>query len=590
MAYVDTLWDYELKEEVFRVNGEKGYLHKTQVLIRQLTPETSYDDLLAYCLMKFEVDVKQDIGNSYIVMYDNGKAIPFTINNVEYTQYPWTDNTTKKTVYLKLGYGVEHNIICKYMGNTHGLSSKSIAIPVFVDVPNDFYSALIINTQEYQYNSSTVNIPLRFRTGAEHFPNTNTKKIKVFEHDDDIPIAEVTLTPAVNSNYVDGTLTLNDVTNGLHNYYILFEGDDDNVYCELRHRISVGYDVSYVEYPHSTVYCNSNRYDNWNVIKVRVKDWYGNPIVGGAVTATGVHTLTENTNSEGIATFIESDVNNFLPTYNNSSADSSLTIPCLHIISLENSISDDYLIKNGATAVATKIKEYEWEHGTGRFINIPVYVSDSNNNYTAYLDDAGACSLNYVNTNETDVTLTSMIGDITVQNTFEVVWQYWNVVKNIDLNRKYTMMKGEGIDTSIGFKIKSNNDRWAIIGFGEGTTGFGQYEITFNNVQELKNVRLQCGGWHRGEDGYISWSFPSQEHPNNPDFIPKTYLGKRYPFRLRRWKDSENYWHVGVWHGSVNVFSTKVTRSANGEPAIAFIFDKNTDSAVIDDIKIKRIN
>lgn len=580
MAHISTAWDYDLKEEVFRLTGDKGYLHKTQISIKELSRKTGYDDLLAYCLVEFEVSVNQDVGNSYIVIYDNGKAIPFIISNTEYTQYTWTDSTTKKTVKVKLGYDVQHNITAKYMGNKNGLPSVSVNVPIFEALPNKYKAELSSTLADLQFNTSTVEIPIKLTSlGEDGFLNTVDKEVNVYEHDRWKASAQ--LHAVQGDTEVEGTITITGMDDGIHDLYFLFDGDDDNAYCEMYLKIKVGYKLEFTSYPSATVHCVSNLYDNWNVVKVRVSDWSGNPIAGETVNVTGVHSLSETTNSEGIATFVEDEVHNFVATYQNSST-APKTIPCLHPIKLENTISPQYMAEGNANTVSVKV-ESTWEYAIGRLNNIPVYVSDSlSNTYSALLDGSGVASFEYTNTSETDVTLTSQLGDVTAESTHEVVWQYWNVVKGDIINREYTVLKGELIDVPNGVKIKPDNTGMAIIAFGEGADGFGGYEITFDNYQEVKNVQLAPGGWRRNEAGYTSWYF--HENFNGKE----VYLGKRYPFTLKRWKDAKGQWHFGVYQGSRSLLGTP-TSNANGEPAIRFIFRKNTDSAIINDIKIKKI-
>ena len=579
MARISTIWDYELKEEVFRLTGDKGYLHKTQTSIKELSRRTGYDDLKAYCLVEFEVDVKQDVGNSYIVIYDNGKAIPFTISNVQYTQYTWTDSTSRKTVKVKLGYDVEHNITARYMGNTHGLPSVSVNVPIYEPLPNKYKAVLSTTLDDLQFNSSTVEIPIRLSSlGTGGFLHTADKEVTVYK--DDRSLSSTTLHAVQGDSYVDGTITINNLTDGIHNLYFLFDGDEDNAYCEMYLQIKVGYQVELTSYPSATVYCNTDRYDDWNVLKVKVFDWDGMPIVGEDVTATGVNPLTATTNADGIATFVEDEVHNFVATYQNSSS-SPKSIPCLHASMVENAVSPQYMAEGVTNNVSVKLSDSTWSYGLGVLTNIPVYLSDLTNTYKSSLDANGVASFDYTNTSETDVTLTSQIGDVTTQSTHEVVSQYWNPVRGEEINKAFTMIKGDLIEVPTGVKIKPDNTGTAIIGFGEGTTGFGAYEITFDNYQEVKNVQLAPGGW-RNNNGYISWYF----HPN---FSGKeVYMGKRYPFTLKRWKGGDGVWRFGVWQGSRSLMGTN-TSNANGEPAIRFAFRKATDSVIINNIKIKKI-
>lgn len=599
MAYISTIWDYDLKEEIFKLNGEKGYLHKTQVSLQEVSRQEGYDDLIAYCFVKFTVDVNQDIGNSYIVFYDNGEAIPFIIGGTEYTQYAWTANTTPKTVTLKLGYDVEHNIVCRYMGNTQGLPSNSAIITIDEALPDNFKTTLSTTLESLQFETGEpVEIPIRFTTGVtaeDEFPNTVDKTITAYYYNSqtqqNIRLGTFDISAYEGDHYADGLFRWSDfeetaLTNGKHSLYFLFDGDDDNVYNDLTINISVGYHVQFVEYPHATVSCISNKYDDWNKVKVQVLDWNNEPQTAYEVTASNGDTAMPNAN--GIATFTVADVENFTASYQNSVTDAILTLPCLKVLEIDNSIDPAYLTEGSDNQILTKIVKYEWLYADGNFTNIPVFVSDSDNRkFVSELGSDGTAITNYKNTNRINVGLTSQIGDITVTNNYDVYWQYWNIPNNVELNREYAMLRGTDMDMPNGFKVKPDNTRECIIAFGTGTTGFGQYEITFTNVQEMKNVVIQPGGWRKNESGYVSYYF---ENRQNPSVVTKgiTYLGKRYPFRLKRWKDAGGNWHAAVWHGSKLIYSTPLHR-ADGEPALSFIFKSNTDSAIINDIAIRRI-
>ena len=582
MAHIGTTWDYDLKEEVFRLTGDKGYLHKTQTSIKELSRKTGYDDLLAYCLVEFEVSVNQNIGNSYIVIYDNGKAIPFIISNTEYTQYTWTENTSKKTIKVKLGYDVQHNITARYMGNKYGLPSVSVNVPIFEALPNKYKAELSSTLDNFQFNSSTIEIPIRLTSlGEDGFLNTADKLVNVYENGRHK--GSTTLHAIQGDTYVDGTVTIDELTDGKHNLYFLFDGDDDNAYCEMFLNIKVGYNLEFIHYPSATVECISDLYSDWNVVKVKVTDWDGSPIVDEPINVTGVHSLTENTNSEGIATFVENNVHQFVASYQNSTTDPK-SIPCLIPTIIENSITPQYLAEGKTNTVSVKVVESTWKegYGLGRLTNIPVFVSDGVNSYRSQLSSDGVASFNYTDTSETDVTLTSRLGDITAKSTHEVVWQYWNVVKGEIVNRDYTVLKGELIDVPNGVKIKPDDTGIAIIAFGDGSDGFGGYQIDFDNYQEMKNVQLAPGNWRKNAAGYISWYF----HPN---FSGKeVYMGKRYPFTLKRWKGGDGQWRFGVWQGSRSLLGTN-TSSADGGPVMRLIFRKATDSVIINNIKIKKI-
>lgn len=568
MANITTVWDYELKQKVFRLNGEKGYLHKTQTSFKKTG--THNKSVLSHFTAQFKVNVNHDIENSYIVIYDNSLPIPFSIGGVEYTQYAWTDNTTEKTVTVKLGYNVEHNLKARYMGNPFGLSSTSRPIKLFESTPDIFISSLSRTTDTTQFDTNTnIEIPIQFVSG-QPASSAVTKEVKFY--DNDVYKGTIDLHLAAGSNTATGTVVFSSLNNGAHNLYFVFEGDDENEYSTLTSKINVGYNIEFIDYPHSTVYCNSNLYDDWNTIKVRVRSWSGSPQNGVTVNATGVNNLSATTNSEGIATFVEDEVNNFVATYQNSSS-KSLKLPCLKVANITNSISPSYFTKGSDNVISTDITSSSWTFGTGKFTNIPVYVSDANHTYVGKLDESGEATVNYTNSSETSVTLTSQIGNATITNTFETLLQYWNIIDSIELNRQYYTIAGSVLDLATGCKLKSDSNREFSMGFGDGSTEMGSYEIVFDNLTEVKRVILECGGWRR-RNGVITWEFPGYH---------KEITLERGRYRLIRVRGTQ----LVAFFNDKQIFSSQM--SSIGEPALRLRFKGSLDSTTINNVKIKKL-
>ena len=67
MAQITTEWDYDLKEEVFKVSSDKGYVHKTFTTL-STTSTANNTSLMSYFVATLKVNVDMDIGDSHIVI------------------------------------------------------------------------------------------------------------------------------------------------------------------------------------------------------------------------------------------------------------------------------------------------------------------------------------------------------------------------------------------------------------------------------------------------------------------------------------------------------------------------------------------
>lgn len=163
MAYITTFWDYGLKQEVFKVSGDKGYAHTTDVVLKRLTDSNGNFEPIAteyvnYYTTEFTVSVIRDIGESYIGIYDNGSMMPFeykTTENGSYTEVDglleWSDQMGDIWVRVTLNYDLSHSIQARYLGNNQGLPSQSLAVTVDETRPDSLVPSLTV-----KYNNQTV--------------------------------------------------------------------------------------------------------------------------------------------------------------------------------------------------------------------------------------------------------------------------------------------------------------------------------------------------------------------------------------------------------------------------------------------------
>lgn len=577
MAQINTEWDYGLKGEVFRVTGDKGYVHKTVTKLSK-TSTANNTTLFDYFVAELKVNVDKDIGTSYINIYDNGKAIPFFISNTKYSQYEWTQNTTEKTITLRLGYDVEHNLQAKYHGNSSGLPSKSQTIQLYEDRPNVFKSTITRSNSTTQFNeNTTISLPITYTSGG-NAQSTHTKSIK-FYCDGEL---KSTLTPTLSNGSATTTATasLSSISKGKHKIDFVFEADEYNAYTSLSFEIKVGYDIKILSKPEATVDCSDTTYQDHNSIVVQVKDYDDTPVTSASVTVyNNGSTSSKTTDSDGKITYVaNSGATNFKVTYSSSSSE-QITIP--HFIPTETKVTTDteYISRNSDNKVITEITEYSWkDDNEGTIEGIPIHISDSDgNDYVATLNENGVAEMDYhTDTDESEVTFSVQAGDVGNSETIKQVWQYWNATnKSAELNKKYLRLwHGDIIELANGYKFKPDNSLICRVGFGTGyDEGFGDYEITFNSRYSQVGVIIRGGGWIRPSSGIVF---------DCPSYTRKLYFAPYSAYKVKRVGSQ-----LQVFRDDVIQFTSQVTTM--GEPMLEFVFQNKADFVILNEITIKRL-
>lgn len=621
MAQINTEWDYELKEEVFRVSADKGYTHKTFTSLKKKSTTSS---VIGYFTATFEVNVEQDIGNSYIVIYDNNHPIPFTIGGTEYTQYSWGQNTTAKTFSVKLGYDVDHNIVAKYHGNGDGLPSKSLSIPIHMDLPESFNSSISRTNSTVQFNKgATINLPLTFSSGKKA-STTLSKTVKIYVDE----VLNKTVSIQLTSGNTTGTLSTNNLTGSLsegkHNIRCVFEGDDYNDASSLSFDIMVGYNIQIIKPtplelsqtpPPSTVYITyesgeDHIHDEENTITARVLNWNGEAKSGVTVTryndgvsATGV------TDSHGDVSFIcDTGVTDFYVSYQNSTT-TPFTLPCAIIEKVEIETSYTQVIEDVDNNVSVEVVEFTWldngaiseeeeEVVTPSLEGITVVVEDNKGNeYVTEVKDNGTASVNIptqkadtqptqidttqpVEEKETDMEITAKTGGVGATTEVEEVWEFLST-KNKEINPDYEILGGMGslLKLTKGYRFKATKDPKAKqygcrVGFGTGATEIGDYQIIFKSVESVKNVICRAGGW-RNRNGKVTY--------DRPQYSQKMYFAPNSTYIISRVGNHLNITRKGVG----TVLTSQIT--TNGEPMLELIYENESDAVILDDIKIKEL-
>lgn len=610
MAQITTEWDYDLKEEVFKVTSDKGYVHKTFTTL-STTSTANNTSLMNYFVATLKVNVDQDIGDSYIVIYDNGEPIPFTISNVEYTQYDWTENTSAKTITIKLGYITEHKIEARYLGNQDGLPSKSVPIILQEDMPSLFKTTLTKTDTTTQYDeNTTITIPLQFKSG-KNAEETLDKPIKIYVDD----ILETTLNISLTSGTktATGTASLTGIDGGKHKIKCEFEGDDYNESKSLAFNILVGYNIELYAYPKSTTYVvyeenEPHTLDDYNKVTVRLLDWNGTPQSNKTVTRyNDGSSITAQTNSQGEVSFVcDTGVTDFYCTYSGSST-SQLTLPCVIPQQVETTTQYDHVVEDTDNSLVTELTGYEWldngaeevEEGTASLDGIPVVITDSEGNTTIVeLNDSGIATTNItapsmdippvdiedieepIEQTPVKVEYTATVGNMGTVQEVEQVWQFLSVTGG-EVKKRYEILGGAGTVMKLakGYKFKSTKDPKANqyacrVGFGTGATEIGDYQIIFKNLDSVKNVICKIGGW-RNRNGNVTY--------NRPTYTDKMYFAPNSTYILSRVGNHMNITREGVG----TVMTSQITTV--GEPMLELIFENEGEGVILNNIKIREL-
>lgn len=499
LVYVTTEWDYDLKTEVFVVRGDKGYVHTTDTLLKEVGERNS--SIIEYYTATFNVDVLRDIQNSKVVIYDNDEAIPVYIDDDKVEMIDWQQGGQSETFTVRLGYGVEHKIYAKYLGNNKGLSSKSQIITLFEPLP-DKYGTLIERTTDttQYYANSSIQIPIRFTTN-DTLESSETKRISVYA--DGVFKSSSNITLSAGQTTATKTLILpNGFDVGLHQVEVRFDGDEHNEAYSLLFNVSIGYNVEIIE--HSPVISvTPTPIVDYNVVKCKVTDFFDNPIADAEVrlheTDTDTFYVQTTTDNEGIGTFnsITTLPASFYAAYQSHNSE-SLSLPVIRVTGFK--LGAEKVIATGYSANAqVTIQSYEWVHNSKNNLEgIPVLFEDNFDRATKhYTNGEGVAVISYVGSNRGNITLNAKVGSALTQYAYvEDVTQYYSTETGI-INKNYSVLYPNFYElySAFKFEVRAANNA-SLIGFGNGETYTGSWSVSFVVVSATPNIRLMAGSWY----------------------------------------------------------------------------------------------
>lgn len=501
MVYVSTEWDYDLKTEVFVIKGDKGYAHTTDTLLVEVGSHNT--NLIEYFTATFSVDVLRDIQDSKVVIYDNGEAIPLYVDGAEVQMLNWQQGNQSATFSLKLGYGVEHNIYARYLGNKKGLPSKSKTISLFEPLPNKYGTLIERTTDTSQFDTNqTISIPIRFTTNRT-FETSEVKSVDLYV--DDVLETSTNISLSAGQTTATGTLTASGLSSGLHRLEVRFDGDEHNEAFNLPFSISVGYKIQLID--HSKIISETrNSIENYNFVTYKLTD-YLNALVGNATIKLTDGTTVYNTgttNSDGIVNFnsITTLPATFHATWektNNIIYNSpDISLPVIHVTSDDIEAEDEVIADGYSTNIAVSVNGYNWIHNPQNNLeNIPVMFSDGvNAPKKYYTNNRGVVNIPFTGANRGDVVVSAEIGyAVTAYENITDISQYWNTQKRF-INKDYRVLAPNFYELNSGFKFEvPSNNALSLIGIGDGEEYDGSWIVSFDVVSASATLRVVAGDW-----------------------------------------------------------------------------------------------
>ena len=532
MPYISTEWDYDLKTEVFKVNGDKGYTHETDTLLTELTheagsgvdPERSVTKI-EYFTADFLVDVKRDLSNSQVVFYDNGSAIPCYVNDNKQNGISWGLNTPPTTVTLALGYDVEHKIYAKYLGNKKALPSKSPSLTLYEPMPNLYTTKIERTTSTVQFQREvTITLPIKVTTGTA-METQQVKEVTLYDSENVLQTIEITI--LANTTYGEGTFRIQGgLPSGLHHLIAKFEGDEYNEEATLKFDISVGYEVLIAD--HSPVFAITKQYGTshtpdpttiYNVdvgyVDCEVHDWFGNPLVGqlvrlgdtdvplgqGTTNAEGKVRVNVSMVSEGSFNasimIIPSDI--FTPTRTYVSEDCN--VPVIKVTEISVETPSTVTAENHTLITDVQITKYQWiANPRDTLEGIAVTYNEmelGTFNGVAYTDKEGHTQFSYYGTGAGQLTVEIVCGSsLPTMLHLQDVTQFWSTT-SASLNKQYTHIRdGKMSEVASGFKFQSVvGTGIAWIGVGDGANYDNDWELSYVVVSASTKLRIFAATW-----------------------------------------------------------------------------------------------
>lgn len=366
MVRVSTVYDKDIKEQVFMIRGDERYARSTKTVIE--LGAIVEEDTFGY-IQEIHVNVFRDVGEGNLTVYDNDVVISVIDD--------WSSTDTGRTIQLpQLAYDGEHNIRVKYMGN--GQCSPSMSNLIHIDSkenPNKYNIPLLMDTTLVSFDEhETIPVQVYF----EGYPSESyNKEIKIYyddEYIDTVPISPQNGKAQIN---------IDSGTHGLHKVKAVFEGTLLMYAKSVTTDINVGYKLAITSAPKVLITGDNvsfklkltdyfNAVVPYKYITANVHDT-GEHIYGGSGTtdSEGQVTLTltipENVGDGTIDFKYSGEVLNFikLPYANITSFEVTPSTPRLYV-NTENVLTAS--IGQSKRGIPITFKDVTWDTPTERIL------------------------------------------------------------------------------------------------------------------------------------------------------------------------------------------------------------------------------
>lgn len=472
---LNTYYDKELNSQAYMIKSSEGYSRSTDTILTVDEIDTSnvlsFQANLTVDVMR---DVRSEIDDGLIEIYDNGDLIHSIV---------WNDDTVR-TFPLKFSYDTEHNVIAKFTGNRRCKPSNSLIWSHTVPRPL-IHQSIIEITSSLNYNSNRPTLTGVLKDGEGN--GISNVKLKVYENG--VLLGETTVT---NNNGEFSFDKSSDYTWGKHTLKFVFDGTDTNSSEELFVTISLGYNISILDY--DDVWANG-----CGSLTANVSDWNGAVLTNAycelKTGGNGFILSSGYTDNNGNITFVVDTAPSVFDgtMYVLCGSTDSEQVSVVNVDVTELNISSNESI--GAIGVTSDINVSITSDPV--LDGVKVKMNNANPSVLELIGNQGVAT--YECTGAGDTQISASVGGLTQTIDYTDAVMYWTPSKLY--NYSYVPIKGAMSYYAKGFKLETGKGRYtAVIGFGNIYSNYDfDYEITFKVVAFGKLTQFYFGKYNENK-------------------------------------------------------------------------------------------
>lgn len=432
MVRISTIYDKDIKEQVFMIRGDERYARSTKTVISLGTRVDTAEGFVQSLL----VNVFRDVGNGSLVVYDNDVVV-YTYNN-------WQSTDTERTITLPaLSYGIDHEIKVKYTGN--GRCSPSMSKPVKVNVENPFvYVPTFEFVDDYAHDSYPANYQFTQQillTCQGHSDAIAGQTVKIY-YDEELISTQTTDSSGLIS------LTIQTGNRGLHHIRADLVKSSNMYGAVLERDISAGYKVAVVSAPSLLIFDGDGIADA--SFQLKAEDYLGKPVPHVGVVGTSFNNnvayawKSGETNSLGLAT-LSNDVaatscdGTFKFKITTQDYDVTESIPIVTVSELSVTTSTPRLYVNTENVLTASIGQSKR--------GIPITFKDNTWNTpteTILTDDNGIATKTIKGRGMYEQEWIASVGNISERLKLPDYYHYWERSENVQIG-DYTLSSGASL-------------------------------------------------------------------------------------------------------------------------------------------------